>query len=419
MLAPAQRRRVVVTFLRRGLVVVAALAAVGGVVWAFLPAVLPVDMATVVTGPLVVAVREEGKTRIKDRYVVSSPLTGRVLRIALDPGDPVERGQTILAMIEPALLDARALAQAQANVKAAEASLERSQVNHKRTQEACRHAESQFRRIRSLRETGTASPEEYEDVELIYNQCVQEEKAAQFNVSIAEYELEQARAALLRAQPADDVEATEAASVGSVASEPGRMEIRSPITGKVLRVFQESAAVVTSGTPLVEVGDPRDLEVVVDVLSEDAVKIQPHNRVAIEQWGGSRTLKGHVRRIEPQAFTKVSALGVEEQRVNIIIDFDDPPEERTPLGDGYRVEAQIVIWEESAVTKVPTSTLFRRDNRWTVFVVENGQARLQPVELGQRNSLEAEVLEGLEPGQVVIIHPSDEVQEGRRVQPRG
>lgn len=418
MLAPAQRRRLIVTIARRGVVVVAALTAIGGIVYAFLPATIPVDMAAVVEGPLIVTVREEGKTRIKDRYVVSSPLTGRVMRIELDPGDSAEKGQTLLATVEPALLDARALAQAQANVKAAEASLERSQTDLERIQTSCEHAETQFRRVRSLRETGTASPEEYEDAELVYNQCTQEHKAAQFNVSIAEYELEQARAALLRAQPADDVDPTQVESVGAMPAEPGRMEIRSPIDGKVLRVFQESAAVVTSGTPLVEVGDPRDLEVEVDVLSEDAVKVEANNRVSIEQWGGGRPLQGRVRTIEPQGFTKISALGVEEQRVNVIIDFDDPPEQRNSLGDGYRVEADIVIWESDKVTKVPTSTLFRRDDRWMVFVVEDGRAKLTHVELGHRNSLEAEVLQGLDPGQAVIVHPGDDVQDGTSVQPR-
>lgn len=412
MLAPAQRRRLLVVWLRRAAVVAAACGVLAAVAYVLWPSAIPVDIAKVTVGPLVVAVRDEGRTRIKDRYIVSSPLSGRVTRIDLRPGDHVVRGQTVLATIEPAdpsLLDARALAQTRANVKAAEANRQRASAELERTVAALERAQSQFRRVKTLRETGSASPDELEDAEMMLRQTTQQHEAAKFNVSIAEFEQEQAKAALLRFQPQD---------VDDGQSKPDdgwRMEIRSPITGQILRVLQQSSAVLTSGTPLVEVGDPADLEVEVDVLSEDAVKVRPGNPVHIEQWGGGKRLEGVVRTIEPRAFTKVSALGVEEQRVNIIIDFTGPKEERATLGDGYRVEAAIVIWEDAAVLKVPISALFRKDDRWVAFVVENGRARLRPIELGRRNSLDALVVVGLKADESVILHPSDDIQQGARV----
>ncbi|MBX9656030.1 HlyD family efflux transporter periplasmic adaptor subunit [bacterium] len=410
------RRRVWVTWLRRGAVIAALLGVAGLIIYAFLPPVLAVDMAEVTKGPMRVDVREEGKTRIKERYVVSSPLAGRVLRIELKPGDEVIAGETLLATIEPAdpsLLDARALATAQAKVQAGEANRQRAVAELNRAEAAHNRADAQYKRIRSLRETGSASTEQLEDAELNMRANSEQLTAAKFNVNIADFELEQAKAALLRFDPNPQT----AKSPDSTPSE-WRMQIHSPISGRVLAVYQESSAVVTPGTSLVAVGDPKDLEVVVDVLSEDAVKVRSGNEVDIAQWGGGDILKGRVRRIEPQAFTKVSALGVEEQRVNIIVDFADPVEKRQALGDQYRIEAEIVIWKGEDIVQVPVSCLFRRNDQWSVFIVKDGVADLRQIEIGERNTLQAQVLKGLEPGEKVIIHPGDQIKSGAKVEAR-
>jgi HlyD family secretion protein len=391
---------------------VAGLAALAGIVYAFMPPVVPVDLAQVTRGPLQVVVREEGKTRIRDRYVVSSSLAGRLLRIELDPGDAVISGETVLASIEPAdpsLLDARSLAQAEAKVAANEAALHRADAEWKRTEAALERAQLQFKRIRALQESRSASSEAFEDAELALRSASEQHAAAKFNITIAQYELEQSRAALLHYRP----NGTPSQEISD-----WRMDVRSPIHGSVLRVLQESSAVVSPGTPLIEIGDPKDLEVEVDVLSEDAVKIRPGQEVRIEQWGGGKDLAGVVRRVEPQAFTKVSALGVEEQRVNIIIDFISSLEERGTLGDSYRVETDVVIWKDASVLRLPVSCLFRRDDRWAVFLVREGVAEVRPVEIGHRNSVDAEIVEGLAEGDSVIVHPGDQIKTGTKVTPR-
>lgn len=415
MLAPTQRTRQIVTWLRRAAATVATVGVVAAIVYAFMPAAALVDLATVTKGALEVTVREEGKTRIRERYVVSSPLAGRVLRINLDPGDKVTATETVLATIEPAdpsLLDARSLAQAQAKVQGAEAGTHRATAELKQSEAALEQADRHFKRVRSLRETGAATAEEVEDAELRLRSSTEQLAAAKFNVSIASFELEQARAALLRFGAPDQT------TTPASAEEEWRLQIRSPIDGEVLRVLQESTAVVSPGAPLVEVGDPTDLEIEVDVLSEDAVKVHPGDEVRIEQWGGGEVLSGIVRLVEPRAFTKISALGVEEQRVNIIIDFTTPKEERTTLGDGFRVEADIIIWSGTDVVQVPVSCLFRRDEDWCVFVVEEGRARLQKVQIGERNNLSAQVIEGLTPGQSVVVHPGDQIADGVQIRPR-
>ena len=412
-----QRRRSWATWARRGAVALGVLVVGGLIIYAFLPPVIPVDLATVKKGPLRVTVREEGKTRIKERYIVSSPLSGRVLRIELKPGDEVIAGESLLATIEPAdpsLLDARALATAQAKVQASEANRQRALAELHRAEASQTRSETQYKRIRSLRETGSASTEQLEDADLALRANTEQLTAAKFNVNIADFELDQSKAALLRFHPDNG-------GVKSVdqTSTDWRMLIHSPINGRVLAVFQESSAVVTPGTSLVAVGDPKDLEIVVDVLSEDAVKIKPGDEVDIEQWGGGKILPARVRRIEPQAFTKVSALGVEEQRVNVIVDFASPVEERQTLGDQYRVEADIVIWKEDDIVQVPVSCLFRRNDEWAVFVVKNGAASLRQIEIGERNNLDAQVLKGLEPNETVIVHPGDQIVTGTKVRARG
>lgn len=392
----------------RKLVLVALAAAAGlGLVYAFLPGRVEVETQQVVRGLMRVTVDEDGKTRIKERYIVSAPLAGRLLRIVLDPGDPVVAGNTLVASIEPAdpsLLDVRARAEAEARVKAAEAARLRALASLEKARQAHGLSEHDYARARRLLATGGVSREEYDRTEHQERMAAEELRAAQFAVQVAEFEREQARAALLRTQPS-----------APGASDPGRFDIPSPIDGRVLQVFQESATVVTPGLRLLEVGDPADLEAVIDVLSDAAVKVRPGARVLLEHWGGARPLHGRVRLVEPAGFTKVSALGVEEQRVNVIVDFEDRPEERPTLGDAYRVVARIVVWEGADVLKVAEGALFRHAGGWAVYVLESGRARLRVVRTGQGNGLEAEVLEGLAAGDTVLVYPSDRVRDGTAV----
>lgn len=382
----------------------------GAIVYAFLPTPVEVDVASVIRGLLRVTVDHEGKTRIKERYVVCSPLLGRLLRVEIHPGDTVVAGKTVLTAIEPtdpALLDVRARAEAEARVKAAEASRKRALATLEREKEAYAAAKHDYDRAKRLLPSRGVSLEELDRAEHKERTAQEEQRVAQFAVLIAEFELEQARAALLRTQPRN-------------ASDPDawRFDIRSPIHGKVLRVFQESATVVTPGTRLLELGDPADLECEIDVLSTDAVKIVPGATVLLEHWGGEQPLLARVRVVEPAAFMKVSALGVEEQRVWVIADFIDPPAKRKTLGDGYRVEVRIVVWERQNVLKAPAGALFRQDDKWGVFVVESGRARWRPVRVGKSNGLETEVLDGLQEGDVVVLHPGDRIRNGIGVVPR-
>lgn len=382
----------------------------GGLLWSFRAPPVLVELTTIGRGELRVTVDDDGKTRVKQRYVISSPLGGRLARIQLDPGDSVAAGETLLATIdphEPELLDPRARALAEARVKAAEASLARAEPLVERAQAELAFAESNVARSRELVQTSAVSVERLEEAEMLQRARAQDLRAAVFARDVAHFELEMARAALLRSSPDD-----------SVANPPAHLPIMSPINGQVLRVLQESATVVQPGTPLLELGDPTDLEVEVDVLSSDAVKIRPNDRALLERWGGEKPLEAVVRRVEPAAFTKVSALGVEEQRVNVILDLVQSDNDHQPLGDGFRVEARIIIWESDDVLQAPMGALFRHGNEWSVFVVAEGKASLRTVRLGQRNSLAAQILEGLREGDQVILHPSDQVHDGIAVRQR-
>jgi HlyD family secretion protein len=396
--------------LRRSAQALVALGVVALLTYAFWPQPVEVDLARAVTGPLRVTVDERGKTRVKNRYVISAPLHGQVLRIDLKPGHPVYAGKDVLAVLEPtepALLDDRARAEAEARVKAGKTAVTQASARLERARAAHRYQVSELERVRRLYSSRSVSRQEYDNAVQLEQTSSQDLRAAEFGVRIAEFELDLAQAALVRTRPR---------SLG----EDGewRVTIRSPITGRVLRVHQESAAVVTPGTKLLEVGDPTDLEAEIEVLSADAVKIRPGARVLMEHWGGTRPLEGRVRLVEPSGFLKVSALGVEEQRVYVIADFDDPPAQRPQLGDAYRVEARVVIWEGEKVLKVPAGALFRRGDAWAVFVVRDGKARLQAVQAGHSNGLETEVLEGLQEGDPVILHPSDKIADGVAVRAR-
>ncbi len=378
-----------------------ALLFVGAIVYAFLPKAVPVDLAPVARGSLEVTVNENGKTRIKERYIVSAPLAGRMLRVELHPGDAVKAGTTILALMEPTdpvFLDVRAKAEADARVKAAMLAMIQAQAKVNRAREVEEMARHDFERVAKLRASKSTSGEEYDNAEHKLGIAKEDQRIAEFGVQIATYEVEIARAAFLRTQPGK--------------MDGMQFEIRSPIDGVVLRVLQESAGIIPSGTRILELGDPNDLEVEVDVLSTDAVKIRPGARARLEHWGGEHPLAARVRLVEPAGFLKVSALGVEEQRVNVILDLLDPRERRKSLGDAFRVEARIVVWEGSDILKVPAGALFRRQDTWAVFVAEAGRARLRPVQIGPSDGLVTEVVGGLKQSEQVILHPSDKIRDG-------
>jgi HlyD family secretion protein len=396
--------------IRRLLLAAFLLGVVGLIVYAFLPQPVAVDVTAVRRGPLRVTVEEHGKTRIRDRYVVAAPLAGRLQRVELKAGHAVAAGRTLVAVIEPtdpALLDPRARAEAEARRKAAEAAKSRALSQLDRARVAQEHARNEHARIQRLSQSHSASQAESQEAVTRERTANEDLRTAQFAAQIAEFELELARAALARTQPPSPGEA-----------EAWRVEILAPIDGRVLRVFQESSTVITPGQRLLELGDPNNLEIEIDVLSADAVKIKPGAKVLLEHWGGAEPLQAQVRLVEPAAFTKVSALGVEEQRVWVVADFADPPARRQALGDAYRVEARIVIWEGDNVLKVPAGALVRHGDGWAVYRLLEGRARLQPVEVGPGNGLETEVLGGLSEGDPVLLHPSDKIHDGGAVAPR-
>lgn len=383
------------------------LIAAGAVTIAAWPVRLEVETAAVVRGPIAWTVNEDGVTRIRERYIVSAPLAGQVQRVRLRAGDAVHAGVTPLAVIapgDPGLLDARARAEADARVRRAGAAQRQAVPHAERARAEADHAENELARVRALFERGAANQSELDAAILLARTTAESLQSARFGQDIAQFELELARAALLRTRedaPADDA----------------WLEIISPVTGVVLRVMQESAAVVQPGAPLVEIGDPADLEVVVDVRSIDAVRIRPGAAIIVERWGGDLPLEARVRLVEPQAFTRISALGVEEQRVRVIGDFTRGPSAHEALGDAFRIEAKIVIDSRDDVPLVPAAALFRDGGHWAVYVVEGGRAVRRSVRIGLRGGAHAEVVEGLRAGDRVVLYPGDRLAEGVRVRP--
>jgi len=369
------------------------------------PRPLPVELATATRGPLLVTVDEEGQTRVRNRYVIASPAGGHLRRIDLKAGAPVEAGVTVLAVLETSgadLLDARSLAQAQARVRGAASAREQASARRTGAQATLTQARSELTRAQALFDQKILTQQELDLALTRENVAHQDERAGGFGLQVADYELEQARAVLIRSQPGETTDDT-------------ALPILSPVSGRILRVVQESARPVPAGTPLLEVGDPTDLEVRIEVLSRDGVAIPAGARVFLDQWGGVKPLEARVRLVEPSAFTKISALGVEEQRVYVIADLTDAPETRPSLGDGYRVEARIVRWSSDNVLRVPAGALFQREGQWQTFAVEGRRARLRSVTIGQSNGLETEILSGLTEGDRVVIYPGDRLTDGSRV----
>lgn len=393
--------------LRRFLPLLIVLAVLAGLVYGFWPKPVAVETARVVRGPLEVMVEDDGRTRVRERYVVSAPLTGRLLRVHLEAGDEVLADDTELAVIvptDPALLDPRARAEAQARVDAAAARVKQTRHERDKAQAEFDYAESELARQKKLFADNVATESDVEKAAMLFRARSEQLRAAEYAVKIAAFELDQARAALKRFEPTLESRA-----------EPWNLSIKSPVSGRVFRVMQESERVVSPGDHILELGDPTLLEVEVDVLSQQAVNVRPGQKAYLHQWGGEKPLEGIVRVVEPSGFTKVSALGVEEQRVNVIIDLTEPRETYHGLGDGYRVDARIVVWEGEQVLKVPTGALFRNEGGWAVFVVESGRAELRRIRLGRRNGLEAQVLDGLDEHEQVIVYPGDRISDGARV----
>lgn len=378
-----------------------------------IPRPVEVETAMVAEGPLLVSVREDGKTRIREKYIVSAPVSGRLSRIGLREGDQISGEGSLIAVIlpsEPAILDARTKAEAIARVKAGQASLKRAEAQTEQALIQRDLIQARFDRLTKLLANNAVSREDFDVAKTELLTTDQAIKTAKFETEIAQFELEMARAAANQFS-----EQTDAGKV-----EP--FEIYSPVTGKVLQVFEESSTVVNVGTPLVEIGDPRKLELEIDVLSTDATQIRPGAEVLIEHWGGKQPLSARVRVIEPAAFTKVSSLGVEEQRVNIIADFEieiDAADRLATLGDGYRVEARITIEELKGALIVPNSALFRHQRQWHVLSVAENRAQMKPVDIGLQNETHTQILGGLNQGESVILYPSDEVESGTVVKPIG
>lgn len=377
---------------------------VGAIVMASLPKPLEVDTATATRGELQVTVNEDGRTRVKDRYAVSVPLAGTLARIELEPGEQVEEG-TILSRILPLptpLMDAQSRAQAQASLSAADAAYRQSRSGETRARTALDYAQTQLETETRLVNQGGRPRQQLERAQLEVQQAEEALASARFGARVAQHQVGVARAASgrLSGRSADDDEV---------------IELTAPVQGVVLEVFHGQAGVVQPGTQLLEIGDPSALEIVVDVLTTVAVRIEPGAHASVERWGQDTPLDAVVRRVEPKAFTRLSSLGVEEQRVNVVLDLLTEREVWSSLGDGFRVEARIVLSEADDVLRVPTSALFRHDDAWSVFTVVNGIAHQVALELSERNDEFAGVVSGLDEDAVVILHPSESVVDGSEV----
>jgi HlyD family secretion protein len=388
---------------RRAILIVGLLALVGaGAYWLARPRAVLVEIATVSEERFEAIVEEDGRTRVRDRYVLSAPLAGRVARSNLRAGDAVKAGQTLTTIapnISP-LLDIRLHQELEARVGAAEAMLEEAAALEERARVLLARARSDFERTAQLKERGVVSATQLERDTYVFQSAERDFIAAQRRWHAAEHALDQARAALKRSGESDVTE---------------HFSVTSPIDGRVLKVIQESESVVSLGAPLLELGDPTDLEIVVDVLTTDAALVRDGAKVLFERWGGPVALEGRVRRVEPSGFTKVSALGVEEQRVWIVSDITSPHEQWMSLGDGYRVDVKIVVDEIERATVVPVGALFRRGDGWQVFVLEGSIARLRRVAVARRSGRVAAITDGLHPGETVVVYPPSALTEGSTV----
>ncbi|NNE36603.1 MAG: HlyD family efflux transporter periplasmic adaptor subunit [Rhodothermales bacterium] len=389
---------------RLGLVAAAAILILA-IIYGLLPKATSVDSAIAERGPMSVLIEEEGQTRVADRFIVTSPVSGYAQRTTLDVGDTVDRGSTV-QVIEAMPADAlnpQRRAEAEARVSAAVASLRSAEESARAANSDADLAAIELDRIRGLFDGDAATRRDVEAAEAQANRAEAQRNSSSFAVDVAKHNVEAARTALRYA---------------GVSSGGQSVPIRSPINGSILAIHQESAGVVAPGAPLFEIGDPARLEVAIDVLSQDATRIESGMAVRFERWGGDQELTGVVRNVEPVGFTKMSALGVEEQRVWTIVDFTSEPDAWKRLGDGYRVVAQFVIWEAEDVLQIPASATFRAGSDYMVFVVERGRAVERVISIGQRNGLRVEVVDGLDAGEEVVIHPPSGLENEGRISVR-
>lgn len=382
---------------------------------AFWPRAQRVDIGAVVRAPMQVSIREEAKTRVRDAYLVSAPFAGRVMRVAVEPGDPVISGETVIARMlpsHPSALDARGREQAQAAIGAAQAAVRAARAALSEALLVREQAEIDLSRLRQLFNTGTATQRELEQAEQHWRNANIRYDIASAAVSAREAELAGAQALVISYHELPPLNA--AGAVGETL-----LALRAPISGRVLRVVQKSETTLAAGAPILEIGDIEgDLEVVAELLSTDAVQVQPGQRVIIEKWGRPHALSGVVERVEPWGFTKYSALGVEEQRVNTVIRLLDAGADLTRLGHGFRVEVQIVVWASESALVVPASALFRTRGQWAVYAVVDGRAQLRTVDIGHNNGQLAQVLSGLAEGESVVLYPSPGLAQDTRVRAR-
>lgn len=373
------------------------------------PSPVPVELGLVEIGSIEKTIDDDGQSRIRERYTITAPIAANLVRIELHPGDPVSQNTSRLAILEPtnpSLLDARAKQEAEARVMATQAAVDRAEEGIAMASETLELSQHEFERAKTLFDSQSISNAEFDQAEHRYRTAIAEQKSARFLRTIAQHEQSIALAALQ-------------ANQNDANSLP--LEILSPINGTVLKVLREDAGFVTPGTPLLEIGDPREIEIEIDVLSSAAVSVRPGNPVWIERWGSSQTLSGHVRRIEPSAFLKISALGVEEKRVNVLIDIDQPWDERKELGDGFRVEARIVV--DSSDPKalfIPTSALERQGNAWFVYRhrprhLQTASVERVEVSIGLKNRDYTEITEGLQAGEQVVLYPPEKLRHNQRV----
>lgn len=376
-------------------------------VYGYWPRPVLVDLVTVERGSIAITVDDDGETRIRERYRITAPVTGKLLRLTLHAGDSVQRGATELVQIlpqDPALLDARTVAESEARLAAMEAAIEESQSSLESAESNVRLAEEAYQRAAALHKTRSIATSEFEEAEHANRAAQANLRSAKFRSLVRNYERDMAKAALLK--------------ISNLSENPPDVpfKIVSPIDGAVLRVFQEDSSFVNAGTPILEIGDPRDLELQIDVLSNYAVAIKPGADVTIEHWGGSKPLHAKVRVVEPSAFLKVSALGVEEKRVRVLADFVEPWEERPTLGDGFRIEARIVLQETDVESLyVPAGAVFQQSGKYYVFRSQSGKARKVNVEIGESNGRQTEIRSGLELGDQIILHPPDSLREGASI----
>jgi HlyD family secretion protein len=376
--------------------------------WSFLPQPELVDLERVTRGPFQVTVQDEARSRVRDAYIVSAPVAGRLLRVPNYAGDDVVAGQTVVAQLEPsepAFLDARARAQAEARVKAANAARALSAADVRQAQAEVDNATSELRRVETLAPRGLVAQIELERAQMRQQKASAALESARSALNVKQFELENARMLL-------------ADFAGADPEGLPFISLKAPVTGRVFRVLQKSESVVAAGTPLLEIGNPGDLEIAADLLSTDAVKVRPGAKAWITDWGGQGELAARVRLIEPSGFTKFSALGVEEQRVRVVLDIVEPRETWAQLGDAFRVNVRIAIWESEDELRAPLGALFRVGQSWAAFVARNGRAVLAPVSIGQVNGRDAQVISGLKESDQVVLHPSDRIRDGGRISER-